>query len=190
MSSNQLANYDDESLIELMRSDNRQAFDELYNRHWKHLFTAAFNMLKVRDDSLDICQGVFLWLWEHRKTVNIKTNVQAYLYTSVKYKIANFIRNGKVRDSFFDELRDINTADFQDNYLEVKELKNLISVLINGLPDKCRTVFHLSRNENLSHREIALKLGISEKTVDDHITRALKKLREPLGRLAMLFLMI
>lgn len=181
--------YTDEMLIVLIRDDDRAAFDELYNRHWKFLFTAAYNTLRVREDSLDVCQSVFLWFWEHRKEVNIKTSIQGYLYTSVKYKIANLIRKGKVRDNFFDELKQIDPAAFEENQLELKELRNLITQLINELPHKCREVFQLSRSQHLTHKEIALKLNISEKTVDDHITRALKKLRGPLSRLALLFVL-
>nr|WP_121272282.1 RNA polymerase sigma-70 factor [Pedobacter schmidteae] len=183
--------FTDEKLIELIREDDdRQAFDELYNRHWKYLFTASFNMTRDRDDSLDICQAVFLWLWEHRKTLNIKTSVRGYLYSSIKYKIANFIRRGKIRDHFFDELKRVDSTAFQENELEVKELKVLINQLINDLPQKCREVFQLSRNENMTHKQIADKLGISEKTVDDHILRALKKLKTPLNKLATVFLML
>ncbi len=181
----------DEQLIQLIRDyDHREAFDELYSRHWNYLFTATFNNLRDRDDSLDICQSVFLWLWEHRKTLNIKTNIRGYLYSSIKYKIANFIRSGKIRSSYFDELQRVDTESFHENELEIKELKNLINQLVNELPEKCKEVFQLSRNENLTHKQIADKLGISEKTVDDHILRAIKKLRAPLNRLASLFLMM
>lgn len=181
----------DEQLIELIRdAEDRGAFEELYNRHWKYLFTASFNMLRDRDESMDICQVVFLWLWEHRQTLNIKTSVRGYLYSSVKYKIANSIRNGKVRESFFEELKRVDVISFQENELEVKELQLLIGQLVNDLPLKCKEVFQLSRNENLTHKQIAEKLGISEKTVDDHILRALKKLKTPLNRLAGVFLML
>jgi RNA polymerase sigma-70 factor (family 1) len=181
----------DEKLIELIRDDeDRAAFDELYNRHWKYLFTTSFNILRDRDESMDICQVVFLWLWEHRQTINIKTSIRGYLYSSVKYKIANFIRSGKVRASFFDELKRVDITSFQENELEVKELQILIVQLVNDLPQKCKEVFQLSRNENLTHKQIADKLGISEKTVDDHILRALKKLKTPLNRLASIFLLL
>lgn len=183
--------YTDEKLIELIRDyDDRGAFDELYNRHWKYLFTISFNILRDRDDSLDICQSIFLWVWEHRKTLNIKTSVKGYFYSSVKYKIANFIRSGKIRENFFDELQHVDTESFQENALEVKELKALIIQLVNDLPQKCKEVFQLSRYENLTHKQIADRLGISEKTVDDHILRALKKLKIPLNRLASIFLLL
>lgn len=186
MTTSRLAEYTDEKLMELIGGDDRTAFDELYNRHWKYLFTSAFNMLKVKEDSFDVCQAVFLWLWEHRKQVYIRSSVQAYLWTAVKYKIANLIRNGKVRDSFFDELKRLPPSSFQMHELEVREMRMLIEQMIAELPEKCQEVFRLSRNEQFSHREIAKRLSISEKTVDDHITRALKKLRGPLNRLAVL----
>jgi len=182
--------YTDDKLLEMMAADDRMAFDELYNRHWKSLFNSAYRTLKDREDSLDICQVVFLWFWEHRKTLKIKTSVQAYLWTAVKYKIANLIRNGKVKASFFEELKKVDVSVFVEKDLEIKELKLLIGQLTEQLPEKCKAVFKLSRDEQLSHRQIALKLGISEKTVDDHITRALKKLRGPLNRLAVLLMMI
>ncbi len=181
-----LVNFSDDKLIELIRGDDREAFHELYNRHWKYLFTAAFNTLRDRDDSLDICQSVFLWLWEHRETLQITTSVRGYLYSSIKYKIANLIRSGKIRSGFFEEMQRVNMDTALENELEVKELKNLIAQLINKLPLRCKEVFELSRNENLTHKQIADKLGISEKTVDDHILRAIKKLRAPLNKLASL----
>ena len=181
----------DEQLIGLIcENDDRQAFDELYNRHWKYLFTASFNMLRDRDESMDVCQVVFLWLWEHRQTLSIKTSVRGYLYSSVKYKIANVIRRGKVRESFFEELKQADLASFEENELEIKELQALITNLVNELPQKCKEVFQLSRNENMTHKQIAEKLGISEKTVDDHILRALKKLKTPLNKLASVFLLL
>lgn len=180
--------YDDIQLIKLVRSGDRLAFDELYNRHWQLTYTRAFNLLRDREDSLDVCQSVFLWLWENRQAVHIRSTLEGYLYTAVKYKIANLIRHGKVRESFFEEIKHTDTSAFESHDLEVKELKSLIHQLIDELPPKCREVFRLSRQDHLSHKEIAERLAISEKTVDDHITRALKKLRGPLNRLASIFL--
>ncbi|MFD2871691.1 RNA polymerase sigma-70 factor [Mucilaginibacter ximonensis] len=178
----------DLELLSLLKDDEAAAFTEIYNRHWKFLFTAANNALRHRADCMDVCQAVFMWLWENRKQVEVKTNLRGYLYTAVKYKIANLIRQGKVRETLLDNVltADIRAEEHLD--LEVKELKNFIAQLIQELPERCREVFLLSRDERLSHRQISERLGISEKTVDDHITRALKKLRIPLGRLANIFM--
>lgn len=180
----------DPELLFLLKTGEATAFTEIYNRHWKFLFTAANNALHHRSDCMDVCQAVFMWLWENREQIEVKTNLQAYLYTAVKYKIANLIRQGKVRETLLDNVlaADIRTEEHLE--LEVRELENFIAQLVGELPEKCREVFLLSRNERLSHRQISERLGISEKTVDDHITRALKKLRVPLGRLGSLFLFL
>lgn len=182
--------FSDVELIDLLRSGDETAFTELYNRHWKFMFTAAFNALRHKEDSMDVCQTVFLWLWENRLEIAIKTNLKAYLHTAVKYKIANLIRSGKVREKLLDDILLLDIRADEVLELEIKELKNFITQLVGELPDKCREVFLLSRDEHLSHKQISEKLGISEKTVDDHITRALKKLRAPLGKMASIFLFL
>lgn len=138
---------------------------------------------------MDICQALFVWLWENRLVLHITTTLKGYLYTAVKYKVANLIRNGKIRESLFDDLAPVDTLTYKSNELEIKELQGFIAQLIDGLPQRCKEVFLLSRNEHLSHKEIAVRLGISEKTVDEHIHRALNKLRLPLDRLAFIFLL-
>jgi RNA polymerase sigma-70 factor (ECF subfamily) len=180
----------DRELLKLLKTGDREAYTVLYNRHWKFLFTAAYNALRHKSDSMDVCQAVFLWLWENRLGINVEINLKGYLYTAVKYKIANLIRQGKVREILLDNLMitDIRTEEI--NELETKELEHFIARLIEDLPEKCKEVFLLSRNEHLSHKQISERLGISEKTVDDHITRALKKMRAPLDRMAILFLLL
>ena len=178
----------DAELITLMKGDDHAAFNEIYNRYWKFLLQAAYQVSRHRADSLDICQTVFLWLWENRANIRIIASLKGYLYNAVKFKLANLIRNGKVRETLFDDLEAIDIHTYKSNELELKQLQDFIHQLIHELPVRCREVFLLSRNEQLSHKEIAERLGISEKTVEDHITRAIGKLRGPLERLALIFL--
>ncbi len=178
----------DRELIALVKADDHAAFNAIYDRYWKFLVQAAYQVSRHRADSLDICQTIFLWFWENRATVHVSASLKGYLYNAVKYKLANLIRNGKVRESRFDKLEIIDVQTYKSNELELKQLENFIRQLIDDLPPRCRAVFLLSRDEQLSHKEIAERLDISEKTVEDHITRALTKLRGPLGRLATIFL--
>ena len=182
--------YPDNELASLLREGDRFAFTEIYDRYWRLLFRAAFQASRDREDSLDICQSLFLWLWENRETIHISTSFKGYLLTAVKYKIADLIRQGKFRESLFEDLEGIDQRRYLENELEIQELKNLIGQLIQLLPERCREVFLLSREEQLSHKEIADKLGLSEKTVDAHISNALGKLKAPLGRLASIFLLL
>ncbi|MBE9602859.1 RNA polymerase sigma-70 factor [Pedobacter sp. MC2016-24] len=173
----------DDELVAIVPND-ATAFNEIYERYWSVLYRAAFNVLKEEEACLDVVQDVFVWFWENRTVLKINS-VKAYLLVAVKYKVANYIRNGKVRASFYERIPKVALdEEFPDEVLEIKELKEMIARFIISLPERCREVFELSRNEHLSNKEIALRLGITEKTVENQINKALKQLRKQLGRLS------
>lgn len=178
---------DDELVVIVPKDAN--AFNEIYERYWSVLYRAAFNVLKDEEACLDVVQDVFIWFWENRSVLKINS-VKAYLLVAVKYKVANYIRNGKVRASFYERIPKLALdEEFPDEVLEVKELKEMIARFVISLPERCREVFELSRNEHLSNKEIALRLNITEKTVENQINKALKQLRKQVGRLsAFIFL--
>jgi RNA polymerase sigma-70 factor (family 1) len=181
----------DESLLDAIRQgDSHAAFAELYNRHWQFLYNSVYNILRHHEDTVDICQNLFIWIWENRSRLLIRTSFRAYLFVAAKYKVANMIREGKVRETLFENTNFEQISENAVDQLEVKELKNLINQLINELPPKCREIFVMSREQGLTHKQIAQQLNISEKTVDEQIGRALKKLRMPLGKLANFILML
>jgi RNA polymerase sigma-70 factor (family 1) len=174
----------DNELVALL-ADEDAAFNEIYERYWSLLYRAAFNVLKDEDACLDVIQEVFIWFWEHRSNIEVRS-VKAYLLVAVKYKVANHIRNGKVRESFYDKIPKVEPGDgFPDEALEVKELKEMIDRFVSELPDRCQEVFLLSRNEHLTNKEIAERLGISEKTVENQINKALKRLKLNLGKFSI-----
>lgn len=178
----------DNELLAQLREGNAHAFTEIYNQNWKFLYNNAYRILRHRDDAKDICQQLFTWLWENRDTVMIRSSFRAYLYTAAKYKIANYIRDGRVRSNLFEGLEDIDVEGSENLHLEVKELQHLISQLVNDLPPRCREIFVMSREQQMSHQEIADTLDLSVRTVDEQISRALKKLRPALSRLASIIL--
>lgn len=151
----------------------------LYSRHWAGLYKFAFFILRDKDACKDIIQDVFVWVWEHREGLDMQSPV-SYLKTAVKYKIANYIRTGNIRDSFFEETAHLNFERSMPEAVEsaeLKELTNIIHLSVSNLPVRCQKIFRLSREENLSNREIARQLGISVKTVENQITIALHRLR-------------
>ncbi|RVU00708.1 RNA polymerase sigma-70 factor [Mucilaginibacter limnophilus] len=175
----------DSELLTLMGGDDRAAFNEIYNRYWKLLYHSAWNVLKDKDSCMEVVQEVFVWLWEHRAGIRINS-LTPYLKAAVKYKVTDVLRAYKARDAVFvnlDELDVVNLS-FEDDPLEIKELKEIIVKMSSKLPAKARLIFELSRNEQLSNREIAEKLGIAEKTVENQMTIALKKLKISLGSLS------
>ncbi|TDQ06319.1 RNA polymerase sigma-70 factor [Pedobacter metabolipauper] len=179
------SDFQEAELLDLLKAGDYAAFNELYARHWSALYGSAYNVLRDRDSCMDIVQEVFVWFWEHRKKWEL-TSCKGYLLTAVKFKVANYIRNNKAKNSFFEKLATTQIQITDELAFEAQELMEFIKKFTNDLPDRCREIFHLSRFEQLSNKEIANKLGISEKTVENQITVALKKLRSRLGTNMML----
>ena len=157
--------------------------------HSSSLYGAAYNILRDKEACMDILQDIFAWFWEHREQWQL-TSCKGYLLTAVKFKTANYIRNNKFRDFFFQEIDVLHIAgDDENSKMEVDQLINFIKEITNQLPQRCREVFELSRYHQLSNKEIAVRMNISEKTVENQITIALKKLRGKLGNSYMIFLL-
>lgn len=168
--------------------DDTLAFDEIYQRYWTIMFRSAYNILREREACMDIIQELFVWFWTHRHSVKVNS-VKGYLLAAVKFKVANYIRDGKIRETFFEEVRKAGEpVGSLEESVEVKELLSVISEFTQDLPEKCREVFQLSRYEHLSNKEIAERLGISVKTVENQMTTALKKLRSSLARISSFLL--
>lgn len=173
--------YTDQELLTLIKTGDYTAFNEIYDRHADALYGSAYNILRDRDGCRDIIQDIFIWFWQNRFQLNIN-NCRAYLLTAVKFKTANYIRDNKIGKGFFAELSTIDVSgDDEANAIEVRELSDFIKSLADQLPGRYGEIFRLSRYQQLSNKEIALQMGISEKTVENQITIALKKLKEKLG---------
>ncbi len=182
----------DTELLTMLADSKVEAFDEIYRRYWSNMYNSAYNILRDKDSCMDIVQELFIWLWEHRTQLDVDS-LKSYLLVAVKFKVTNYIRRGKVRQSYFDKLKKIDEpCEIVEDSVEVKELIQIINHFTGQLPPKCKEVFLLSRQEYLSNKEIAEKLGVSVKTVENQMTIALRKLRISLSRVnffLFLFLM-
>jgi len=183
-----MCNSDDEIIKGLKASDKR-ALTRLYNSFWKTLYVSSYNLLKDKEVCEEIIQDVFIDLWNKRKELEIKVSLKSYLYACVRYKaFAQFRSNKVMRVELFEELdKRLQYANPETKMMH-KELKQHVKFVVESLPEKCKRVYKLSRNEQLSHKEIAEKLDISIKTVENHITNALRVLRLSLGQ--VLFIML
>jgi RNA polymerase sigma-70 factor (family 1) len=173
------SSYTDPELLLLLSQDDQDAFDILYLRHWPDLYKSAFFILRDKDACKDVVQDIFVWLWEHRQGLAIHS-LKSYLKAAVKFKVANYIRSGNIRESFFDELAKFippALSPSSEEFAEIKELNAIIQQAIFNLPEKCREIFKLSRDEHLSNQEIADSLHISIKTVENQTTIALRRKR-------------
>lgn len=171
----------DLELFALVKHENIEAFEVVYQRYWPELIDSAYRRLQSRQKAEDIVQEIFISLYNKRTFLELTVSVKAYLSQALKFKVLNEyraegVRNMYVKHSFF---RDNSKNDLA-NELEAKELYAKIDVTLSGLPQKCRQVFTLSRKENMTNKEIAMELNISVSTVEKHIGKALKTLRNNL----------
>jgi RNA polymerase sigma-70 factor (ECF subfamily) len=162
-----------------MRQGDEGAFEELYNRYWKKLYNTIYSRTKSVEWSEGIVQDFFTSLWLKREQLRISTTFEAYAFTAVRYHLFHYIQKEVTRKKYSDSLKALPV--YHPNPTEetvlLNDLNSRLSKAITRLPEKCRSVFELSRREHKSNREIAEELGISEKTVENHLTRALKYLR-------------
>jgi len=175
----------DEELLTRMADGDQEAFTLLYRRHWEHLFIATVRVILNREDAEDIVQEVFAALWNRRMALNLTGQLGAYLQTSVKYKAINYIEKNITRRHYAQTLGKVAEASSPPSaeiLLRIKEVQRLVQTVIGNMPPKMREVYRLSRQEHLSHREIAMHLGISEETVKKHIQNALQLLKMAMGK--------
>jgi len=183
------AAHTDAALLPLLQEGDREAYTEIYNRYHGLLYVFAYNRLKNREEAKDIIHELFLKLWLDRASLQITGRLSIYLYTAVRNRIINCITHQQIAkryiDSFLSYVEQVNQQS-ADHLVRHNDLRAFIDKEIASLQPRTREVFELSRNTNLSRREIAKKLGVSEETVKSHMHNALKVLRARLGDLLLL----
>ncbi|MDN5202119.1 RNA polymerase sigma-70 factor [Fulvivirgaceae bacterium BMA10] len=180
MQSRDLQHIDDHELLNLLSQNNDFAFEEIYNRYWEKLIRNALNIIEDKDTCKDILQEVFVNLWQRRSLVRIN-NLSAYLFRAVKLKVLEHLRNGNITQKHLNKINTISFANNTEDQIRLKDVEVAFDKSVSRLPDRCKEVFQLSRFEHLSNKEIAGRLNISIKTVEGHITVALKHLHKDLG---------
>ncbi|WP_242202364.1 RNA polymerase sigma-70 factor [Aestuariivivens insulae] len=172
----------DNEILKRLKKDDKVSLTLLYDRYWKPLFISSYNLLKDKELCEEIIQDIFIDLWRGREKLEIKISLKSYLYACVRYKVFNEFKKNKVqRVELFEGLNDRFQYATPETKIMHDELVMQIDTIVNTLPKRCQEVYVLSRNEQLSHKEIAERLGISTKTVENHITLALKILKSSLG---------
>lgn len=183
----------DAQLWDAITSDDLRAFNKLYKRYWEKLFTNAYFYVNESDACEEIVQDIFIYLWNKRKELKI-TSFSRYLAASVKYKALNHLRAGKTsRLSYIENIEDISKASCLnkgDENIRKLEFDQQINSYLDILPNRCKEIFVMSRINHLSNDEIAARLNISKRTVENQITQALKQLRLSFKDAGFLFLLL
>ncbi|MBL7719924.1 MAG: RNA polymerase sigma-70 factor [Flavipsychrobacter sp.] len=172
--------------------DRDLAFEQAFREHFKALHAYAFTIIKDGDDAEEIVQNVFVKLWERREQLGQIDSLKAYLYRATYNDSLNYLKHNKVKAAY-ETYAKATGSDRNDpvDTLSTRELQAKIDKALNELPEQCRTIFQMSRFEELKYREIADQLGLSVKTIENQMGKALKVLREKLADcLPLLFLFI
>jgi RNA polymerase sigma-70 factor (ECF subfamily) len=169
------------SQAELLTAGNEQVFEQVFKTHFKGLHAYASTILKDIWEAEEMVQQVFYKLWEKKEQIGIHTSLKAYLYRCVHNECMNHIKHQKVKavHQQYAMQQDKQQTEKNDpaRQLAGAELEKNILKALNELPEQCRTIFQMSRFEALKYQEIAFQLGISVKTVESQMGKALKRLR-------------
>jgi RNA polymerase sigma factor (sigma-70 family) len=163
----------DEQLVSLLTEGNKDAFGEIYNRYWLILQRRAFKKFQSKEVCEEIVQELFLTLWKRRFDLNIRVSLNAYLNGALQKMIVGIIQQEiKTRLAINGFI-----PDESDPSETTQELDNKLTLAVDGLPEKTKDVIKLSKYEGLPVKKIAYQLGLSNKAVEYHITKALKLLK-------------
>jgi len=171
---------------------DQQLFEQLFKKYFVQLTNFAKSYVKDEDIAKELVQDAFINLWQKKEDIDKDKSIKSYLYTTVKNRSLNYIRdNKKYKNEYLDiELEKSNDFSVSD-IISSEELQTQITASISNLPNKCRMIFEMSRFEDLKYKEIAEKLNLSIKTIENQIGKALKILRKDLKEyLPFLFLFL
>lgn len=178
----QHSNLPDEHLLHLLETNDPQALRFIFQQYHAFLCATAYRIVQDQDVAKDLVQDVFIRLWQHRTPLQIIFSLKAYMHKSVINAALTYLeKEQKLKRLSLEAADEIGEEDGWHASVHAQDLQTALGQAIDQLPPACRTVFVLSRFEELSHAQIADSLHISVKAVEKHITKALKRLRTVVG---------
>lgn len=174
----------DRQLVSLLKNDEVRAFDILFHKYSRKLYRFSFSLLKNEEDSKEIVQEAFLKIWNKRHEIDSGKSFKSFLFTISYHLIIDQLRFRLKDQEYRKFLQDyFQTNNFKiENNIDYETLKEKVGQIIEELPKKRKEIYKLSRETGLSHSDIAKKLGISVKTVENQITLSLRYLKSRLGK--------
>ncbi|MDO5968236.1 sigma-70 family RNA polymerase sigma factor [Flavivirga aquimarina] len=173
----------DKSVKNIYKPGSKSSFENLYRDFWKRLYIICFQKTNDAEASEEMVQDIFVSLWKKGKDLKIDSSIEVYLVGAAKYKVLDYYRSQiKLKECHLGDCNLCDQAGFDEIVLEHNEalegfLKEDLEVIVDRLPCQCQKVYRLSRENNLTTKEIATLLDISPKTVKNHITKALSYIR-------------
>lgn len=157
-----------------------QSFERFFNEHYAAVLRYCLTIVVNRDEAKDIVQQAFISMWQAKDLKPAGIFSRAYLYKTVYHASLNHLKHEKVKRKYISEVSATRTGSIEAQTGDVNGLQKKIDMTIDALPEQCGKIFRMSRYDNLKYREIAAKLSLSEKTVENQMGKALKILREAL----------
>lgn len=184
--------HDDTFLVHLLQQNDEQAFEALYNRYWEKLLTVSYHRTGCLETAKELVQDVFANLWKRRDSLDIRATFATYIFTAMRYTILDHIRSQAIREKYIDAIKQtaLETDNSTLNFIAYQELAGVLEQEISKLPERCGVIFRMSRIDQFTTKEIAKKLQISPKTVENQLTKAIKILRINLEEFTVLLALI
>ncbi len=173
-----------------IKSGNKAEFDKLFRQYYQDLCRFAVYLSCSPTDAEEIVQDIFFKIWINRKKLTVHSSIKTYLFTSVRNSVYNLHKHEKVKNKYIEYEKAENINVESNDSLFHEEVINKINQTIDKLPDKRKQVFKLSKIEGLKYKEIAERLNISVKTVENHMGEALKFLRKNLNKSELIIIII
>ena len=173
----------DSDILLAIRQGNERVYETVFRKYYQALCNYACGILKDMDDAEEVVQSIFLKLWEQREGIEINVSLKSYLYRAVHNTCLNRLKHLKIQETYRQYVGDYleDTFDSATDIMDKVELENRISEALEKLPEQCRIIFKMSRFEELKYQEIANELGLSIKTIENQIGKALRIMRTELS---------
>ena len=184
------SNLDDNDLLLLVRQGQEAAFTEIYHRYWERLVATGYYYTRTKQAAEEIVNDVLMGLWLRRESLVIRS-LSAYLGTAVKFSVFKAMARKKRREEILAGHTTCGESHNEtEQQLDARFLEEYVQGIVDQLPEKARLVFTYSREEDLSVREIAGKMNLSPKSVEYHMTKALKTIRDSIRKINFFFLTV
>ena len=171
--------FQDEQIAQRIAKKDEAAFEQVFKTYYKNLHAYAYTIVKDDVMAEEMVQNVFYKIWERKAHLSIQTSLTAYLYRAVYHESLNYIKHLKVKSAYqsYATARMNEQSDNAEKKVLLGELEGRLRTALQELPEQCRTIFQMSRFEGLKYQEIADQLGLSIKTIENQMGKALKQLR-------------
>lgn len=176
-----------EKTVIALRNGDVKAFEELFTQYFGKVKYFILGILKSEEDAEELAQDIFVRLWLKRSALDPSKSFNAFLYTMARNAAFNFLKNQFIRETYLREQSSEDSVCTTEEDLMVRETALIIEMTVSRMPQQRQTIYRMSRNDGIPNEQIADRLGISRKTVENQISLALKDLRTVVNCLVMFF---